>query len=350
MTRQISAGNVQIGGGAPVSVQSMCNTDTRDVGATVDQIKKLEQAGCDIIRVAVFDNDSAMAVKKIKERIHIPLVADVHFDYRLAIQAVENGVNKLRINPGNIGSEARVRMVVDCCREHRVPIRIGVNGGSLQKDLLEDFQKDPAGAMVESALGHIRILERCGFEDIALSLKHTSVPVTVGAYRLVHSVVDYPLHIGITETGPSDRGIIKSSAGIGALLLDGIGDTIRVSLTGDPVHEVETGISILRAIGIRKDDVDIVSCPTCGRTRCNVEEAVSYVDSHVKHNSGYLKIAVMGCAVNGPGEARSADLGVAFGDGKGVLFRKGVIIENGSYDTMLKRLVDLTNQMLEDQR
>lgn len=346
MTRQIRAGSVRIGGGAPVSVQSMCSTDTRDVFATVSQIHRLEEAGCEIVRVAVFDSDAASKVKEIRQKIRIPLVADVHFDYRLAIASVENGADKLRINPGNIGSQERVQMVADCCRMHHVPIRIGVNGGSLEKDLKEMYRADPEGAMLRSALKHIRILEGAGFEDIVLSLKHSNVSTAVRAYRLAHETISYPLHIGITETGPVETGIIKSAAGIGSLLLDGIGDTIRVSLTGDPVREVETGLSILRATSVRKDDVEIISCPTCGRTRCNVFEAVSYVNSHVVHNAGYLKIAVMGCAVNGPGEARDADLGVAFGDGKGVLFQKGEIIENGPYETMLERVVELANRAL----
>ena len=346
MTKKIMVGSVAIGGGAPISVQSMCNTDTRDIDTTVLQILDLENAGCDIVRVAVFDTDAAEAIRKIRSSIHIPIVADVHFDYRLAIIAAENGADKLRINPGNIGSEDRVKMVADCCKAHRVPIRIGVNGGSLEKDLFTTYLEDPVRALVESGIRHIRILEHCGFQDIALSIKHTDVATTVAAYHRAHDIVDYPLHVGITETGPIDSGIIKSAAGIGALLLDGIGDTIRVSLTGNPVREVETGISILRALGIRKDDVEIISCPTCGRTRCNVEEAVSYVNSHVRHNAGYLKIAVMGCAVNGPGEARNADIGVAFGDGKGVLFRKGEIIESGSYERMLKRIVELSDQLL----
>jgi (E)-4-hydroxy-3-methylbut-2-enyl-diphosphate synthase len=347
MTKQVWAGTTPIGGGAPVAVQSMCNTDTRDVEKTVAQIHRLEQAGCELIRVAVFDMQAAEAIRQIRDRIHIPLVADVHFDYRLAMKAVENGVDKLRINPGNIGSKERVRMVADCCKAHHVPIRIGVNGGSLEKNLLSLYATDPAAAMLKSALGHVKILEDCNFSDIVLSLKCTTVAATVAAYRLAHERTSYPLHVGITETGPVETGIIKSAAGIGSLLMDGIGDTIRVSLTCDPVREVETGLAILRAVGVRKDDVEIVSCPTCGRTRCNVEEAVAYVDAHVKHRAGYLKIAVMGCAVNGPGEARAADLGVAFGDGKGVLFQKGEITESGSYETMLKRVVEVANGMLD---
>ena len=238
-------------------------------------------------------------------------------------------------------------MVADCCKKHHVPIRIGVNGGSLEKDLRAEYTVDPAGAMLKSALSHTRILEKCGFDDIVLSLKCTTVPATVSAYRLAHEKTDYPLHVGITETGPIENGIIKSAAGIGSLIMDGIGDTIRVSLTGDPVREVEVGKAILRAAGVLKDDVEIVSCPTCGRTRCNVEEAVAYVDRNVRHNAGYLKIAVMGCAVNGPGEAAAADLGVAFGDGKGVLFKHGTIVEHGSYEAMLRRVVETANELLE---
>ncbi len=346
MTKQVSAGTVRIGGGAPVSIQSMCNTDTRDVSATVAQILALEAAGCEIVRVAVFDQKAADAIAAIRPQIHIPLVADVHFDYRLAIRAVENGVDKLRINPGNIGDASRVRAVADCASAHHIPIRIGVNGGSLEKELHDAYRKDPAAAMLQSALGHAKLLEDCGFSDIVLSLKCTTVQATVAAYRLAHARTDYPLHIGMTETGPIEMGVVKSAAGIGSLLLDGIGDTLRVSLTGDPVKEVTLGLAILRAVGLRKDDVEIVSCPTCGRTRCNVEEAVAYVDKHVRHNCGYLKIAVMGCAVNGPGEARDADIGVAFGDGNGILFKKGVSIWHGAYAEVLARLVTEANALL----
>ena len=346
MTSFVKVGNVQIGGGAPVSVQSMCNTDTRDIFATVAQIRRLEAAGCEIIRVAVFDEQAAEAVKAIKEQIHIPLVADVHFNYRLAIKAVENGADKLRINPGNIGSADRVKKVADCCKAHHVPIRIGINGGSIEKAFLPLYREDPADAMCRSAMGHAKLLEDCGFSDIVLSMKCTTVSETERAYRMAKARTDYPLHIGITETGPIEMGIVKSAAGLGALLLQGIGDTMRVSLTGDPVREVETALMILRAVGFRKDDVEIVSCPTCGRTRCDVEQAAAYVNAHVKHNAGYLKIAVMGCAVNGPGEAREADIGVAFGDGNGVLIKKGEIVGSGSYEEILKRLVDEANALL----
>ena len=347
MADYVKVGNIQIGGGAPVSVQSMCNTDTRNAEATVEQILRLENAGCEIIRVAVFDEAAANAVRQIRERIHIPLVAGVHFNYRLAIRAVENGIAKLRINPGNIGSAERVRMVADCCKAHHVPIRIGINGGSIEKQFLPLYRENPAEAMCRSAMGHAKLLEDCGFSDIVISLKCTTVSETVLSYRMAQARMDYPLHIGITETGPIETGIIKSAAGLGALLLQGIGDTMRVSLTGDPVREVETALAILRACGLRKDDVEIVSCPTCGRTRCDVEKAAAYVNAHVRHNKGYLKIAVMGCAVNGPGEAREADLGVAFGDGNGVLFEKGEIVGNGGYEEILKRLVEMANTRLD---
>lgn len=346
MTKQVQVQSVAIGGGAPISVQSMTNTDTRDAEATVAQIERLQQAGCDIVRLAVFDSRAADAIGTIRQRTTMPLVADVHFDYRLAIAAVENGVDKLRINPGNIGSKERVQAVADCCKRHHIPIRIGVNGGSLDKEMQKRYPSDRPKAMVESALREVRALEEVGFSDIVLSLKCTDVQETVQAYQSMAKLVDYPLHIGITETGPMDKGIIKSSCGIGALLLMGIGDTLRVSLTGDPVDEVRLGKDILRACGFLKDDVEIVSCPTCGRTRCNVFEAVETVNRGVLHHTGYLKIAVMGCAVNGPGEARDADIGVAFGDGNGVLFRKGEIVGHGSYEEILARLIRESNELL----
>lgn len=346
MTKSVQVKTVRIGGGAPVSVQSMTNTDTRDAEATLQQIRRLEQAGCDIVRLAVFDQRAAEAVTAIRRQTKMPLVADIHFDHRLAIAAVENGVDKLRINPGNIGSRERVQAVADCAKQHHIPIRIGVNGGSLDREMQSRYPSDRPKAMVESALREVRTLEQAGFYDIVLSLKCTDVQETVRAYRMMAKQVDYPMHIGITETGPMDKGIIKSSCGIGALLLMGIGDTLRVSLTGDPVEEVRLGRDILRACGLLKDDVEIVSCPTCGRTRCNVQEAVEAVDRGVRHHAGYLKIAVMGCAVNGPGEARDADIGVAFGDGNGVLFRRGEIVGHGAYEDILARLILEANEML----
>lgn len=346
LTRQILVGGVPVGGGAPISVQSMTNTDTRDVEATVAQIEKLTEAGCSIVRSSVYDLACATALKRIKSRIRIPIVADIHFDYRLAIAAMENGADKLRFNPGNIGDESRVRAVVDCAKMHHVPIRIGVNAGSIEPALRQKYGGATTEAMIESALKHVAILEREGFTDIVLSLKASNVRDTVEAYRAVASRVNYPLHVGITETGDVASGIIKSAAGIGALLLDGIGDTIRVSLTDDPVREVETGLKILRAVGLLKDDIEIVSCPTCGRTRVDVMKMVEQVNTRLPHKQGYLKIAVMGCAVNGPGEARDADIGVAFGDGNGILFEKGEQVYHGSAEDVVERLIARASEML----
>ena len=347
MTRQVLVGQVPLGGGAPVTIQSMTNTDTRDAEATVAQIRRLQAAGCEIVRAAVFDMNAAKAVRDIVDKIDLPLVADVHFDYRLAIAAVENGCSKLRINPGNIGSADRVRAVVDCCKAHHIPIRIGVNGGSLNKENRANHPDDPVAAMVESALDHVRMLEAEGFDDTVISVKHSNVRYTVAAMRRLHELVEYPLHVGVTETGSGEAGLIKSAAGIGSLLMDGIGDTIRVSLTGDPVQEVLAGKKILSAIGVRKNDVEIISCPTCGRTRVDLPSIAAYVDQHVRHDAGYLKIAVMGCAVNGPGEASDADIGIAFGQGNGVLFRRGEKEAAGPTQEILERLVKEANQMLE---
>ena len=334
MTRQVLVGSVPVGGGAPVTIQSMTNTDTRDAAATVEQIRRLEAAGCEIVRSAVFDMNAAKAIREIVDKISLPLVADVHFDYRLAIAAVENGCKKLRINPGNIGSPDRVKAVVDCCKAHHIPIRIGVNGGSLNKDARANHPDDPVTAMVESALDHVRLLEHEGFYDTVISVKHSNVRYTVAAMRRLHELVEYPLHVGVTETGSGEAGLIKSAAGIGSLLMDGIGDTIRVSLR------------ILSAIGVRKDDVEIISCPTCGRTRVDLLSIAEYVNRHVRHDAGYLKIAVMGCAVNGPGEASDADIGIAFGQGNGVLFRKGRKEAAGPVQEILDRLVREANEML----
>lgn len=347
MTRQVLVGSVPVGGGAPVTIQSMTNTDTRDAAATVEQIHRLEAAGCEIVRSAVFDLNAAKALRDIVDKITVPLVADVHFDYRLAIAAVENGCKKLRINPGNIGSPERVKAVVDCCKMHRIPIRIGVNGGSLNKESKSNHPDDPVTAMVESALTHVRLLEQEGFYHTVISVKHSNVRYTVAAMRRIHELVDYPLHVGVTETGSGDAGLIKSAAGIGSLLMDGIGDTVRVSLTGDPVQEVLAAKKILAAIGVRKNDVEIISCPTCGRTRVDLPAIAAYVNEHVRHEAGYLKIAVMGCAVNGPGEASDADIGIAFGQGNGVLFRHGRKEAAGPTQEILERLVLEANHMLE---
>ena len=349
-TLQISVGGVLVGGGAPVTVQSMTNTDTADAAATAAQINALTAAGCEIVRSSVYNMACAKALSDIKSKISIPLVADIHFDYRLAIAAIENGADKLRFNPGNIGGEDRVRSLVACAKEHRVPIRIGVNAGSLEAELKQKHAGNTVLAMVESALKHVQILEREGFTDIVLSLKASDVRTTVEAYREIYRVVDYPMHVGVTETGDVQSGIIKSAAGIGALLLEGIGDTIRVSLTDDPVREVEVGLKILRAVGLLKDDIELVSCPTCGRTRVDVMKMVELVNSRLPHNQGYLKVAVMGCAVNGPGEASDADIGVAFGNGNGVLFVKGEQVFHGSAEQVVEALIDRATIMLREQQ
>lgn len=346
MTKQVRIGDRCIGGGAPVLVQSMTNTDTRDTDATISQIHSLEAAGCELVRCTVPDLAAAKALSVIRPAIRIPLAADIHFDYRMAIAAMENGADKIRFNPGNIGDDAHVRAVADCAKLHHVPIRIGVNGGSLEKGLRERCGGDLALAMVESALRHAALLEKEGFFDIVLSVKASAVPVTVRAYRLLSERCPYPLHLGITETGTVEAGIIKSAAGIGALLLDGIGDTIRVSLSAPPVREVEVGLKLLRALDMRRDDVDIIACPTCGRTKVDLMRAVERVDRGILHNAGYLKIAVMGCAVNGVGEAGDADIGIAFGKGNGVLFKAGRIVANGSYDELIERLIAEANELL----
>ena len=347
-TRCVRAGAVPIGGGAPVSVQSMTNTDTRDVEATVAQIRELERAGCELVRVSVYDMDCARAILAIRRAIHIPLVADIHFDHRLAIAAAENGVDKLRINPGNIGGQAHVEKLVDCASCHHIPIRIGVNAGSLEADLKRQYGPDSPQAMVESALRHIRMLERAHFQDIVVSLKSSTVSTTVAAYRLLSQTVDYPLHIGITETGSVERGILKSAIGIGALLLDGIGNTLRVSLTDTPVREVQVGLELLRALRLREDDIEIISCPTCGRTRVDLLQAVETVQAALPRHRGYLRVAVMGCAVNGPGEATDADIGIAFGHGNGVLFKHGEKFAHGPAAEMIELLVREATDMLAE--
>ena len=323
MTRQINVGGVPVGGGAPVSIQSMCNTDTRDPAATLAQIKALAAAGCEIVRVAVPDRAAGEAIEAIKKDCPLPLVADIHFDYRLAILAAERGADKIRVNPGNIGGPENVRRVVAACRERGLPIRIGVNGGSLERPLLEKYGGPTPEAMLESAQGHIRLLEEQGFEDICVSLKASTVRDTVAAYRLAHEALPYPLHIGVTEAGGGEAAVIKSAAGIGALLLEGIGDTLRVSLTGNPVREVEVARELLRAVGLRRDGVELVACPTCGRTEVDLERLLEQTRLGLKDCRRPIRVAVMGCAVNGPGEARSADYGIAGGKGWGLLFRKG---------------------------
>ena len=322
-TRRVYAGSVAIGGGAPVTVQTMTNTDTRDVSATLAQIRAMAEAGADIVRISVYDEACAQAVRSLVDDSPVPLVADIHFDHRLAMQSVENGIAKVRINPGNIGGEANVRMLADCLKAHHVPVRIGVNSGSIEKDILKKYGGVTPEGMVESGLNHARMLERAGFEDIVLSYKETDVQNMVAACRLAAKESGYPQHIGVTESGTADVGIVKSAIGIGALLLDGIGDTIRVSLSGDPVQEVPAGLSILRACGLRRDGVDIISCPTCGRTTIDVEGIARRVRAETRDVHMPLKVAVMGCIVNGPGEARESDLGIAGGRDGGALFVKG---------------------------
>ena len=339
MTRQIHVGNVPIGGGAPVAIQSMLNTKTTDVEASLEQIRKLEQAGCQIVRLAVPNMEAAEAFGKICAASPLPLVADIHFDYRLAIAAAQGGAAKIRINPGNIGGEDRVEAVVRACKERNIPIRIGVNGGSLDKKLLEKYGHPTAEALVESAFEHIALLEKFDFYDTCVSMKSSTVPTMVAAARLFRERCDYPLHIGVTETGPVRMGLMKSAMGIGALLLDGIGDTIRVSLTDDPVEEVYAAKDILKAAGLRKEGVNIISCPTCGRTNIDLIGLVNQVEQALKNCEKPITVAVMGCIVNGPGEAREADIGIAGGDGCGMLFEKGQQIEKLPYDELLPALL-----------
>ncbi len=339
MTRQISVGGVKIGGGAPVVIQSMLNTKTTDVESSLSQLRALKAAGCQIARLSVQNMEAARGFGQIAKESPLPLVADIHFDYKLAIAAAEAGASKIRINPGNIGSEDRVKAVVQVCKEKHIPIRIGVNGGSLDKRLLEKYGHPTAEALVESAFEHLELLEKFGFYDTCLSMKSSTVPTMVEAARLFRSQCDYPLHIGVTETGPVKMGMIKSAMGIGALLLDGIGDTIRVSLTDDPVQEVYAAKDILKAAGLRKDGVNIISCPTCGRTQINLIDLVNRVDEALKDCQKPITVAVMGCIVNGPGEAREADIGIAGGDDWGMLFEKGVQVEKLSYDELLPALL-----------
>ena len=342
--RSIRVGDLIIGGGAPVVIQSMTNTDTRDVEATSAQIRRLYEAGCQLARVPVYDTRCAQAVRELVDRSPIPLVADIHFDHRLAIQSVENGIQKLRINPGNIGGADRVRSLVACAKEHGVPIRIGVNGGSLEPDLLRKYGGPTAEALVESALGHVRILEDCAFYDIAIAVKSSNVPTMVRAYRMLAERTDYPLHLGVTEAGTVRMGTVKSAVGIGSLLLDGIGDTIRVSLSGDPAREIVACKDILRSCGLLDTGVEIVSCPTCGRCSIDVEAMALALEERVAHVSAPIRAAVMGCIVNGPGEARDADIGIAGAAGDILLFRKG---EEKPQRLPAERAVDLLAEEIE---
>jgi len=339
MTRQILVGGIPIGGGAPVVIQSMLNTKTTDVEGSLSQIRALAAAGCQIARLAVPNMEAARTFADICRESPLPLVADIHFDYKLAIAAAEGGASKIRINPGNIGGEDRVKAVVDVCKDKNIPIRIGVNGGSLDKKLLEKYGHPTAEALVESAFEHLELLEKQGFYDTCVSMKSSTVPTMVAAARLFRSKCDYPIHIGVTETGPVKQGLMKSAMGIGALLLDGIGDTIRVSLTDDPVEEVYAAKDILKAAGLRKEGVNIISCPTCGRTRIDLIGLVNKVDEALKDCQKPITVAVMGCVVNGPGEAREADIGIAGGDGWGMIFEKGEQVEKLPYDQLLPALL-----------
>lgn len=343
MTKQITVGGVALGGDAPVTIQSMCNTKTEDAAATAAQIRALEDAGCEIVRVTVPTMEAARAISAIKERISIPLVADIHFDHRLAVEAAVRGADKIRINPGNIGGEENVKAVVDACRARRIPIRIGVNGGSLEKALLAKYGKVTPEALVESAMGHIRLLEKFDFTDICVSVKSSDVPLNMAAYRLLHERVDYPLHLGVTEAGTPSMGLIKSAIGIGGLLCEGIGDTIRVSLTADPVEEVYAARRILQACGIRRSGVNLVSCPTCGRTGYNMIPIAEELEKRLAGCSKKITVAVMGCVVNGPGEASAADIGIAGGEGEGLIFRKGKVL----YKVPQEKLVDALLKEIE---
>ena len=345
MSKQILVGGVPVGGGAPVTVQSMCNTRTDDVEATVAQILRLEEAGCEIIRVAVPDLAAARAVGAIKERIHIPLVVDIHFDYKLALESVAAGADAVRINPGNIGDADRVKAVAQACAGKNIPIRIGVNGGSLEKELLAKYGGPTPEALVESAFGHIKLLNRWDFDDICVSLKTSSVPGTIAAYRKMAAESDYPLHVGLTEAGTPRMGILKSAVGIGGLLALGIGDTIRVSLSADPVEEVYAAQDILRVVGLRKDAPELISCPTCGRTKIDLIGLANEVEERLRTVRKPITVAVMGCVVNGPGEAREADVGIAGGDGVGLLFRKGEIVKKVPQEELVDELFRLIESL-----
>ena len=345
MTKQINVGGVPVGGGAPVTIQSMCSTPTQDVEATLRQIRELAAAGCEIIRVAVPDMEAARAVGKIKESSPIPVVVDIHFDYKLALEAIAAGADKVRINPGNIGGEDKVKAVAEACRLHNIPIRIGVNGGSLEKPILARYGKICPEAMVESAFGHIRLLNKFDFDDICVSLKSSSVPVTMRAYQLMGERSGYPMHIGITEAGTVRMGALKSAVGIGGLLALGIGDTMRVSLSADPVEEVYAAREILKAAGVRKEGPELVSCPTCGRTKIDLIALAGEVEERLKSVDKPITVAVMGCAVNGPGEAAAADCGIAGGIGEGLLFQKGEIVKKVPQDRLVDELFALIEKL-----
>lgn len=338
-TNVVKIGSVEIGGNSPIIIQSMCNTDTRNVNATINQIKELESAGCELVRVAVPDMEAAKAIGDIKKGISIPLVADIHFDYRLALEVINQGVDKVRINPGNIGDVEKVKAVVEKAKEKKIPIRIGVNSGSLEKDLLEKYGQVTPDALIESALRHIKILENLNFNDIIVSIKASSVPMSIKTYECLSEKIDYPIHLGITEAGTVYGGTIKSAVGIGTILAMGIGDTIRVSLTGDPVEEVKAAKEILKSLELRKFGVDFVSCPTCGRTEIDLISIANEVEAQCKNINKDIKVAVMGCVVNGPGEAREADIGIAGGKGLGLIFKKGEVIKKVPENELVTELM-----------
>ncbi|ENK0840026.1 flavodoxin-dependent (E)-4-hydroxy-3-methylbut-2-enyl-diphosphate synthase [Clostridium botulinum] len=344
-TRKVKVGSIYVGGDSPISMQSMTNTDTRDVKSTLNQINKLDKIGCDIIRCAVPDMEASEALKIITKESRIPVVADIHFDYKLALEAIKNGVDALRINPGNIGSMERVKMVAEAAKEKSIPIRIGVNSGSLKKDILDKYGRVCPEALVESALQHVNILEKCNFNDIVISIKSSNVMQMIESYRLISEKVNYPLHLGVTEAGTTFRGTIKSSVGIGTLLAEGIGDTIRVSITGDPLEEIKIGKEILRSLGYVNEGIEFVSCPTCGRTNIDLISIAEEVEKRLLNCNKNIKVAVMGCVVNGPGEAREADIGIAGGKGEGLIFKKGEIIKKVKEEDIIDELIKEIEKM-----
>ena len=349
-TRVIKVGNLEIGGNNPIIIQSMTNTNSADVESTVRQINELEKAGCQLARMTINNIKAAEAIKEIKKRVNLPLVADIHFDYRLALLAIENGIDKLRINPGNIGSNENVKKVVEAAKEKNIPIRIGVNSGSIEKEILKKYSKPCVDALVESAMYHIRLLEKFEFFDIIVSLKSSNVKMMVEAYRKISSLVDYPLHLGVTEAGTKFQGTVKSAIGIGALLIDGIGDTLRVSLTENPVEEIKVAKEILKVLDLSSEGVEIISCPTCGRTEIDLIGLAKKVEKEFENEKNKIKIAVMGCVVNGPGEAREADYGIAAGRGIGILFKKGEIVKKVSENSLLEELKKMISEDLENKK
>ena len=347
MTRVIKVGNLSIGGNNPIIIQSMTNTNSADIEATVLQINELEKAGCQLVRMTINNLKAAEAIKEIKKRVNLPLVADVHFDYRLALLAIENGIDKLRINPGNIGSDENIKKVVEAAKEKNIPIRIGVNSGSIEKEILKKYGKPCVEALVESALYHVKLLEKFNFFDIVISLKSSNVKMMVEAYRKISSLVDYPLHLGVTEAGTKFQGTIKSAIGIGALLVDGIGATLRVSLTENPVEEIKVAKEILKVLDLSDEGVEIISCPTCGRTEIDLIGLAKQVEEEFQNEKNKFKVAVMGCVVNGPGEAREADYGIAAGKGIGILFKKGKVVKKISEENLLEELKKLIAEDLK---